>query len=290
MGQDNHSRVKMQQFCDSVQKLIYWCVFYPYNGKQMLQTAIDAATEAGTFLRNSAGTALTIERKSSSIDPVTQIDRAAEKIIVDIIRGRYPDHSILGEEGGGSEGTSPYRWIIDPLDGTVNFTHGLPIFCVSIGLEHDGMLIAGAVYEPNTDELYTAERGGGAYLNGSPIRISKADRLIESLLITGFPYNIHDNPHSTIERFEDFLTAAQGIRRLGSAALDLCYIAAGRGDGYWEMFIHPWDIAAGILLVEEAGGRVTDFTGASIDAFSEQVLATNGNIHDEMIAVLRKRL
>ncbi len=256
----------------------------------MLQTAIDAAKEAGKFLRESKGKSLKIENKSSSIDPVTQIDKQAEKIIIDTIKGRYPDHAILAEEGGESDDISEYRWIIDPLDGTVNFTHGLPIYCVSIGLEYKGAIIAGAVYEPNVDDLYTAERGKGAFLNGKRIRVSDNDRLIDSILITGFPYDIHDNPDNTIGRFTDFLMEAQAIRRLGSAAIDLCYIAAGYGDGFWEAFIKPWDIAAGMLLVEEAGGKVTDFDGKPIGADSQRILATNGKIHDIMLNVLKKRL
>lgn len=256
----------------------------------MVQTAIDAAMEAGKFLRESKGKSLKIENKSSSIDPVTQIDKQAEKIIIDIIKGRYPDHAILAEEGGESDDISEYRWIIDPLDGTVNFTHGLPIYCVSIGLEYKGAIIAGAVYEPNVDDLYTAERGKGAFLNSKRIRVSENDRLIESILITGFPYDIHDNPDNTIERFTDFLMEAQAIRRLGSAAIDLCYIAAGYGDGFWEAFIKPWDIAAGMLIVEEAGGMVTDFEGNPIGAESQRILATNGRIHGKMVDVLRKRV
>jgi myo-inositol-1(or 4)-monophosphatase len=255
----------------------------------MLQTAIEAAKKAGTFLHESKGKELRIERKSSSIDLVTQVDTEAEKIIIDIIRNRYPDHIILGEEGGENRNISAFRWIIDPLDGTVNFTHGLPIYCVSIAVEQNGTIVAGVVYDPNTGELYTAERGKGAYLNGERIRVSDTDKLIDSLLITGFPYNIHENPDYAIERFIDFLTRAQGIRRLGSAAIDLCYIAAGRADGFWEVFLKPWDIAAGILLVEEAGGKVTDFSGNPIDVHSPRVLASNNAIHDQMLNVLRQR-
>lgn len=255
----------------------------------MLKTAIDAATTAGKYLRDNKDTSLKIEHKSSSIDPVTHIDKEAEQIIIDIIRSKYPGHAILAEEGSKRDGESEYRWIIDPLDGTVNYTHGFPIYSVSIGVEHNGSVIAGVVYDPNFDELYTAERGGGAYLNGEQIQVSQTETLIESILITGFPYNIHDNPDSTIERFVDFLMEAQAVRRLGSAAIDLCYIAAGRGDGFWEAFLQPWDIAAGMLLVEEAGGKVTDFKGGRIDAHSPRILATNGKIHDEMIRVFTKR-
>jgi len=255
----------------------------------MLQTAIEAAKKAGTFLRESKDKELKIERKSSSIDLVTQIDTEAEKIIVDNIRKKYPDHTILGEEGGESSTASAFRWIIDPLDGTVNFTHGLPIYCVSIGVEHNGAMIAGVVYDPNNDELYTAERGKGAYLNGNRIYVSDTGKLIESVLITGFPYDIHENPDHAIERFIDFLTQAQAIRRLGSAAIDLCYVAAGRADGFWEVFLKPWDIAAGILLVEEAGGKVTDFKGNPIDVHSPRVLASNDIIHNQMLEVLQQR-
>jgi myo-inositol-1(or 4)-monophosphatase len=256
----------------------------------MLDTVIEAAQRAGKLLRESRDKELTVERKSSLIDLVTQVDTEAEKLIVEIIRARYPDHEILGEEGGKSGNSSEYRWIIDPLDGTINFTHGLPIYCVSIGVEYRKELIAGAVYDPNTNELYTAERGKGAYLNGRPIRVSATDKLIESLLITGFPYNIHKNPDILIERFVDFLMKGQAVRRLGSAAIDLCYVAAGRADGFWESSIQPWDVAAGILLIEEAGGRVTDFRGGSVDLDRPNVLATNGRIHDEMLLVLEKRL
>lgn len=257
---------------------------------KMLKTAIEAAQEAGKFLRESRTKRLNVERKSSSIDLVTQVDKEAERLIIDIIQRRFPDHDILGEESGQSRNSSSYRWIIDPLDGTINFTHGLPIYCVSIGIERNGETIAGVVYDPNTNELYTAERGKGAYLNGARIHVSQTETLINSLLITGFPYNIHNNPDHTIERFVDFLMEAQAVRRLGSAAIDLCYIAAGRGDGFWEAFIKPWDVAAGILLVEEAGGKVTDFHGGKVNINAPRIVASNGKIHDEMLRVLRKRM
>jgi myo-inositol-1(or 4)-monophosphatase len=256
----------------------------------MIQIAIQAAREAGHYLLENRGKVRHISTKSSAIDLVTEIDKESERRIIEIIRSHYPEHSILAEEGGAYDTSSDYTWIIDPLDGTLNFTHDLPIFCVSIGVMHKDILIAGVVFDPNADELYTAERGSGAYVNGERIRVSETTELIRSLLITGFPYDIHTNPDHTIERFIDFLNEAQAIRRLGSAAIDLCYIAAGRGDAFWESNIKPWDIAAGILLIEEAGGTVTNFEGHPATPYSKKIVASNGALHDKMLEILRKRI
>jgi myo-inositol-1(or 4)-monophosphatase len=256
----------------------------------MIQTAIQAAREAGQFLLENRSNIRNISTKSSSIDLVTEIDKESERQIIEIVRTRYPDHAILGEEGGSYETASEYKWIIDPLDGTLNYTHGFPLFCVSIGIMHKDDLLAGVVYDPNTDELYTAERGSGAYVNGERIRVSETSDLISSLLITGFPYNIHSNPDHAIDHFIDFLGEVQAIRRLGSAAIDLCYIAAGRGDGFWEVNIKPWDVAAGILIIEEAGGMVTDFDGRRATPFTNKFVASNGHIHRKMLDILRRKV
>jgi myo-inositol-1(or 4)-monophosphatase len=255
----------------------------------MIQIAIDAAREAGRFLKYSVGKVTTIEtKKGEERNLVSDIDRGSEKKIIDMIRRHYPTHAILAEESGASASTADYRWIIDPLDGTTNFLHGVPVFSVTIALEHKGELVAGVTYDPNMDELFTAEKGSGAFLNGKRLRVSTTDQLINSLLITGFPYDIAKNPDHAVEHFVHFLMEGQGIRRLGSAALDLAYVAAGRYDGFWEVNLNPWDMAAGILLVTEAGGKVTDFAGRPSDIMRRQVLASNNVIHDAMLRILKK--
>ncbi|MCK9410517.1 MAG: inositol monophosphatase family protein [Bacteriovoracaceae bacterium] len=258
----------------------------------MITVAINAAKEAGKFLLSNVGKFRHLERKiGQETNLVTEIDKQSEALIVNAIRSRFPDHAILGEEGGASAGTSDYKWIIDPLDGTTNFTHGLPIFCVTIGIEHRGEIITGVIYDPNTGELFTAEKGKGAFLNGTRISVSKNETLINSLLVTGFPYNVNENPENVIQHFTNFLPVAQGVRRLGSAAIDLAYVACGRFDGYWEVFLHPWDKAAGILLVKEAGGTVTNFSNDPNDIiYQPNTLASNGIIHDRMLNVIHKTL
>lgn len=257
----------------------------------MLQVAVDAALEAGKFLKSNVGKIKKIERKGGQeTNLVTEIDKKSEQIIFERIRKRYPDHDFLGEESGAAEVKSEFKWIIDPLDGTVNYTHGLPVFCVSIGLEHNGEIVLGVVYDPNLDELYTAEKGKGAWLNKKRIQVSKTTRLIESLIVTGFPYDVRDNPEPILAHFGNFLKEAQAVRRLGSAALDLCYVALGRFDGFWEGMLNPWDMAAGVLMVTEAGGKWTDFQGLPTTVYGKQMLATNGLIHDKMLAVLKKSL
>ena len=255
----------------------------------MLNVAIEAAKEAGKYLKYSVGKVRNVEtKKGEERNLVSEIDKTSEQKIISIIRRRYPHHAILAEESGGSDASAEYKWVIDPLDGTTNFLHGLPIFCVTIAIEKKGEIIGGVVYDPNLDELFTSERGSGAYLNGKRLRVSQRDRLINSLLVTGFPYDIAENPGSTVGHFENFLMEGQGIRRLGSAALDLSYIAAGRLDGYWEVNLNPWDMAAGVLFVQEAGGVVTDFAGAPTTIYRKQVVASNGIIHEAMINVLKK--
>ncbi len=258
----------------------------------MIDVAVEAARIAGTFLLENVGKVRSIERKiGQETNLVTEIDKRSEELIVQTIRRHFPDHAILGEEGGADGKRSEIRWIIDPLDGTTNYTHGLPLFCVTIGVEVRGEIVAGAIYDPTANELYTAEKGKGAFLNGRRIAVSSTDRLIESLLVTGFPYTVKENPANVIEHFVTFLPLAQGIRRLGSAALDLAYVASGRFDGYWEVFLHPWDKAAGVLLVQEAGGVVTNFANDRRNIIDDpNTLATNGIIHPAMLEVIQSTI
>lgn len=255
----------------------------------MLHVAIDAALEAGKFLKKNIGKIKQIERKGGQeTNLVTEIDKKSEQIIIKRIKKKYPHHDFLGEEYGATETQSEYRWIIDPLDGTTNYTHGLRIFSVTIGLEYKGEIVLGVIYDPNLDELFTAEKGKGAWLNKKRIKVSKTTKLIESLVVTGFPYDVRDNLDNIAEHFRNFLKESQAVRRLGSAALDLAYVAAGRFDGFWEVKLNPWDMAAGVLLVTEAGGKRTDFRGLPANVYVPQMLATNGLIHDQMLAVLKK--
>ncbi len=256
----------------------------------MVTIAIEAAREAGRFLKRNVGKVRAVEVKDGEErNLVSEIDRGAEERIISIIRRHYPTHAILAEESGGSQAPADTRWIIDPLDGTTNFLHGVPIFCVSIGIERKGELVGGVVYDPNQDELFTAEKGAGAFLNGKRLKVSETSTLIDSLLVTGFPYNITENPGSTVEHFVHFLMAARGVRRLGSAALDLSYVAAGRFDGFWEVSLNPWDMAAGALFVREAGGAITDMHGGALDIYQKTVLASNGAIHEAMLKVIATR-
>ena len=255
----------------------------------MLGTAIEAAKQAGKFLKNHLGRARDIQRKAGQErNLVTEIDKQSEQIIIGTIKRRYPAHDILAEESGSKEGKrSRYKWVIDPLDGTTNFTHGLPVYCVSIAAEYDGELVLGVIYDPNFDELFTAEKGKGAFLNGRRISSSKTPLLKESLLVTGFPYNVAENPGHAVEHFVHFLMNAQAVRRMGSAAIDLAYVAAGRYDGFWEVALNPWDVAAGALLVLESGGSITDFSGNPFSIYKKEVLASNGLVHPQMVELLK---
>jgi myo-inositol-1(or 4)-monophosphatase len=251
----------------------------------MLNFAIRVAQDAGRLLRDRLGTTIDIGHKGS-INLVTDVDLASERLIREAISTYYPRHEILAEEGGLSESSSEYRWIVDPLDGTTNFAHGYPIFCVSIALEQAGETVLGVVYDPMRDELFAAERGTGASLNNRSIRVSKTDELIKSLLSTGFPYDIKTSNLTNLDHWENFAMNSQALRRDGAAALDLCYIACGRFDGFWELNLGPWDTAAGALIVAEAGGRVTDFSGGGFSNYRPEVIASNGLIHDRMIEVI----
>lgn len=255
----------------------------------LLATAVEAVVRAGDLQMAGFGGELRVDKKGT-IDLVTEIDVAVERMFRAMIRERFPGHRVLAEElGGGEEPASRFCWIFDPLDGTTNFAHGLPIFCSSLALEADGRIEIAAVYDPTRQELFTAERGEGARLNGAPLRVSASATLIDSLLCTGFPYDVHGALDEVVGLFGDFVGRARAVRRLGSAAIDLCYVAAGRLDGFWEQRLQPWDVAAGTLLVEEAGGRVTGLDGSPLDVRAGHVLASNGRIHDQMIDTIRAR-
>jgi myo-inositol-1(or 4)-monophosphatase len=247
------------------------------------------AQQAGEVLLRGLGQDIQIDHKSE-IDLVTEIDRRSEELLLKAIRNRYPDDRIVAEESGVFQGKSGCVWHIDPLDGTVNYAHGIPFFSVSLGYVEDGQITMGVVYDPVRGECYTAERGQGAYLNGQRLKISNADELIECLLVTGFPYDIRVNPENNLDHYSNFSLRSQGVRRLGSAALDLCYVAAGRFEGFWEVQIQSYDIAAGALIVEEAGGKVTDVHGGP-DFLTPpcSILATNGRVHQAMLDVLAKK-
>jgi len=253
----------------------------------MLDFAIGVAREAGRLLRDRLGTRIDITHKGA-INIVTDVDLASEQLIRDRIATHYPRHQVLAEEGGLAESGSDYRWIVDPLDGTTNYAHGYPVFCVSIALEHRGEVVLGVVYDPMRDELFTAERGGGAALNNRPVRVSAISDLMLSLLSTGFPYDIRTSKLTNLDHWANFAMNAQALRRDGAAALDLCYVACGRYDGFWELNLSAWDMAAGALIVTEAGGRVSDFQGGKFSAYKPEIVASNGLIHDRMIEILNK--
>ena len=240
----------------------------------------ELAREAGALLLSYFGK-VSIEYKGD-VDIVTEADRASEKLVVARIRKQWPSHDLIGEEGSRNETGSDFRWYVDPLDGTTNFAHGYPVFCVSLGLEYKGQRIAGVVYDPCRDEMFAAEKGSGSRLNGLPIHVSKTARLAESLVATGFPsHKRHKNPN--IHFYHQITLRSHGVRRAGSAALDLCYVSCGRFDAFWEFNLNSWDTAAGVLLVEEAGGKVTNFSDAPFSIDSRELLATNTLLHQEML-------
>jgi myo-inositol-1(or 4)-monophosphatase len=252
----------------------------------MLNFAIETVRDAGRILLEKLGR-VNISKKGD-INLVTEADLASEALIIERIRSHYPRHSILAEESGdaviiGDGGSS--KWIIDPLDGTTNYAHGYPCFCVTIALEHDGEVVLGVTFDPTRDEIFAAEKGRGATLNRKPIRVSQAETLRDSLIVTGFPYDFKTKPQF-VKHFTDFLMESRGVRRDGSAAIDMAYVACGRFDGFWEEGLNPWDVAAGKLLVEEAGGVVSYYDGSAFNIYQPPILASNGIIHNAMMAVL----
>jgi len=246
-----------------------------------LESAVEIAREAGALLSHYFERRVAFETKGE-FDLVTEADRASEKLVVERLRTHFPSHGIVAEEGGGHTSASDYVWFVDPLDGTTNFAHGYPVFCVSMALEYKGRRIAGVVYDPSRDEMFSAEKGGGSFLNGRPVRVSGIAHLKESLVATGFPsHKRHKNPN--IHFYHQITLRSHGVRRAGSAALDLCYLACGRYDAYWEFNLNSWDTAAGVLPVEEAGGKVTNFTGGPFNIDSREVLGSNTLLHDELL-------
>jgi myo-inositol-1(or 4)-monophosphatase len=245
-----------------------------------LETTISAASEAGRVLREGFGGQHSVRYKGE-VDLVTEVDERAERVIGGILLGAFPSYGMLAEEGGWLSGQEDARWIVDPLDGTTNYAHGLPIFCVSIALERAGEVVLGVVHDPMREETYVAERGGGATLNDEPIRVSDTDEPNRALIATGFPYD-RDKMPEALDLFGRFAAITRGMRRLGSTALDLCYVASGSLDGYYERGIWAWDIAAGSLILEEAGGKVTDYRGSELDLEGREIVASNGALHPAM--------
>lgn len=249
------------------------------------QTAILAAQAAGKVLLKYYSTDLRIDYKGI-INPVTEADRNSQSVIIKTIKKVYPQHSFVGEEDRTKQTCKEFCWIIDPLDGTVNFIHKIPLFSISIGLSHKGKVIAGVVYAPLLGEMFVAEKGKGAYLNGKRIRVSNISKLIRSVVITGFSYDIHKDTEKVLKKLGRILKNAEGVRRLGSAAIDLAYVSCGRAEVFWEEGLSPWDVAAGSLLVREAGGRVTDFSGGDDYLFGRSLAATNGKLHKNVLKLL----
>lgn len=250
-------------------------------------TAVKAAREAGMVLMNNLGKIKDIELKAKN-DLVTDIDLLSESLIVDLIKSNHPGHSILAEERGPSEESSEYKWLIDPLDGTMNYAHTYPFFSVSIALEHKGKVVLGVVYDPVKDEMFSAETGKGAFLNGQKIKPSSTDKLENSLLCTGFLHEDESLVEQNLIHFSNFIWRARGVRRDGSAALDLCYVACGRYDGFWELGLHAWDMAAGALIVEESGGTVSNFAGNKFTAYKGEIVASNSLVQAQMVELLGK--
>lgn len=258
--------------------------------EQLKEVAVESALKAGDLLRRGFGTNYSISSKDGKNNLVTEYDNKSEELIIQTIKSKFPDHSFLAEESGfsGINDSNKIRWIIDPLDGTVNFAHSLPIFCISIAAELNNDLLCAVIYQPMTNELFVATKNHGATLNNNPIHVSNTANLDTSFLVTGFPYNVNTNPCNCIDNFVSIIQKGIPVRRLGSAAMDLAYTAAGIFDGFWEINLHPWDVAAGILLVQEAGGKVTQYDNNKYSIGANSLIASNGVLHNQIVDVLSK--
>ena len=260
----------------------------PAEFDTLTHIAIQAARQGGAILLDYAKNGFQIHQKDQDINLVTEADLRSEEAIIQTIHHAFPGHQILSEEQGLQDiPTNPVKWIVDPLDGTTNFAHGFPLYNVSIGVEYEGACILGVVYDPTRDELFLAQTGKGATLNGTPIHVSGKSKLNEALLVTGFAYDVHTAKDNNLKEFCAFTLRARGMRRTGTAAIDLCYLACGRFDGFWELQLKPWDTAAGKVILEEAEGRVTNYAGQPYSIYGDTLIATNGLIHQEMIEVLK---
>lgn len=256
--------------------------------KEFKKVMFFAAEEAGKVLVENFDTDYSISRKKEYTDLVTEIDRKSESRIIEVVHDYFPNHNVLSEECGNLSLDSEFIWIVDPIDGTINYTHSLPIFCISIALEINKKVVLGIVYNPMSGEKFFSELGHGSYLNENRISVSSTKYLKDSLLVTGFPYDAKDNADYCIDHFVNFVKCGLPIRRLGSAAIDICYVACGKFDSFWEVSLNPWDVAAGYLILKEAGGKITNFNGSEYSIYGKQILASNGKIHQEMIEVLKK--
>jgi len=254
--------------------------------KELKDFAINLARDAGTLLKGKFNSKHEIHYKGE-INLVTEADKMSEDLIIAAIKSSFPDHGILSEESPAQNSQAKLRWIIDPLDGTTNYAHGYPVFCVSIALENEGAIVLGVIYDPLREDMFVAVRGKGAYLNGKKLKVSTTATLSRSLLATGFPYDIRVSKDNNIDHFNLMAVEAQAIRRAGAAALDIAYLAAGRFDGFWELKLMPWDMAAGCLMVKESGGIISNMSGGKWDIFSPNVLISNGLIHEQMIRVFK---
>ncbi len=260
-----------------------------YKNINMKNTLFKALYESAKILKEYFGRGFKIESKDVISNLVTEVDKKSEEKIIEIIKKDFPEHDILSEEVGKVGTASDTKWIIDPIDGTINYAHSIPLCCISIGIEYKGEILMGGVFNPFSDEMFFSEKGKGAFLNNREIRVSDESELSKSLLVTGFPYDPSKNPNS-LKTFAEFLSIDVPVRRLGSAALDICWTACGRFDGFWEFNLNPWDVSAGYLILKEAGGMVTDFKGNNYSIYSKQILATNGKIHDQMLTHIKKAI
>jgi myo-inositol-1(or 4)-monophosphatase len=251
------------------------------------KTAVKAALEGGKVLKYYYDRQVKVELKGK-IDPVTIADKTSQKVVFKTILKSFPKHTVIGEEDKEQKQCAEYCWIVDPLDGTVNFIHKVPLFCVSVAMLHKGEVISGAIYAPIINELFVAQKGAGAFLNGKKISVSKAGKLVSSLAVTGFPYDVHSKSDRVLNNFKNVLKNAQGVRRLGSAAIDLSWVACGRFDAFWEEGLKPWDVAAGSLIVKEAGGAITDFSGSDNYVWGNELIASNGRIQKDLLKIIKK--